>query len=491
MKLAGTASMADSAPVLDRARVSLPPPAASATSQPQPASRRKLWLGSLSAAILFVAIGVLLWRYYGGGPDLPFQTARIERGDIESAVSATGSCNAVVTVDVGSQVSGNIKALYADFNTRVKRGQLVALIDQEVFEARVQQATASWQSSKANIANIQANVKKADADIYNARAVELSQEAAVTRAGAAVIDARAKRARRLELSRQGIIATEDLDTAEATYDEAVAEQKAAEAQREAAKRSVEAAEASHQAALTQVSMAEAQVNQNLAALNQTSIDLAHTRILAPLDGTVIARRMDVGQTVAASFQAPTIFQIAQDLTKMQVDTNIDEADVGRLRVGQPAGFTVDAYPTTMFHGAVTQIRQAPINVQNVITYDAVVEVSNPDLKLFPGMTANVRIVTDRKAKALKLPNAALRFRPEASAILGGGDAVPPGWRVVFVPENRKARAVRVKTGINDGTFTAVEEGELQEGGQVITGNASKGAAPAAAPTPSLPRRTGF
>jgi HlyD family secretion protein len=482
MKLAGTVSANYSVPALQRARI---------VSEPQHSSRPKLWFGGSAAAVLLIAGGVLLWRYYGSEPALSFQTAAIERGDIESAVSATGSCNAVVTVDVGSQVSGNIKALYADFNTRVKRDQLVALIDPESFEARVQQAKASWESSKANVANVQANVKKTEADIYNARAVELSQEAAVTKAAAAVIDAQAKRARRIELNRQGIIAQEDLDTAEATYDEAVAEQKAAEAQREAAKRSVEAAEASHQAALTQVSMAEAQVNQNLAALNQASIDLAHTRILAPVDGTVIARRMDVGQTVAASFQAPTIFQIAQDLTKMQVDTNVDEADVGRLRVGQLAAFTVDSYPTTVFHGAVTQMRQAPINVQNVITYDAVVEVSNPDLKLFPGMTANVRIVTDRRAQALKLPNAALRFRPESSAILGGANTVPPGWRVVFIPENGKARAVPLKTGISDGNFTAIEEGGVHEGEQIITGNTSKGAAPAATPSPSLPRRTGF
>jgi HlyD family secretion protein len=480
MKSAGSVSLNDSAPVLERARI---------VSQPQHSSRPKLWFGS-AAAILLMASAVLLRRYYGAEQVLLFQTAAVERGDIESAVSATGSCNAVVTVDVGSQVSGNIKALYADFNTRVKSGQLVALIDPDSFEARVQQARASWESSKANVANVQANVKKTEADIYNAHAVELSQEAAVTKAAAAVIDAQAKRARRIELNRQGIIAREDLDTAQATYDEAVAEQKAAEAQREAAKRSVEAAEASHQAALMQVSMAEAQVNQNLAALNQASIELAHTRILAPVDGTVIARRMDVGQTVAASFQAPTIFQIAQDLTKMQVDTNVDEADVGRLRVSQPAAFTVDSYPTTVFHGTVTQIRQAPINVQNVITYDAVVEVSNPDLKLFPGMTANVRIVTDRKAQALKLPNAALRFRAEASAI-GGGNAVPPGWRIVFMTENGKARAVPVKTGISDGNFTTIEEGAVQEGEQVITGNASKGATPAATPSPSLPRRTGF
>ena len=473
MKLAETLFLNDSTPVLERARI---------ISQQQQSSRPKLWFGS-AAAILLMASAVLLWRYYGAEQVLLFQTAAVERGDIESAVSATGSCNAVVTVDVGSQVSGNIKALYADFNTRVKSGQLVAMIDPDSFDARVKQAKASWESSKANMANVQANVKKTEADIYNARAMELSQEAAVTKAAAAVIDAQAKRARRIELNRQGIIAQEDLDTAEATYDEAVAERKAAEAQSEAAKRS---AEASHQAALTQVSIAEAQVNQNLAALNQASIDLAHTRILAPVD----ARRMDVGQTVAASFQAPTIFQIAQDLTKMQVDTNVDEADVGRLRVGQLASFTVDAYLTTVFHGAVTQIRRAPINVQNVITYDAVVEVSNPDLKLFPGMTANVRIVTDRKAQALKLPNAALRFRPEASAIIGG-KAAPPGWRVVFTPENSKARAVAVKTGISDGNFTAIEEGDVHEGEQVITGNTSRDTAAAAPPSPSLPRRTGF
>jgi HlyD family secretion protein len=210
-----------------------------------------------------------------------------------------------------------------------------------------------------------------------------------------------------------------------------------------------------------------------------------------VDGTVVARRMDVGQTVAASFQAPTIFEIAQDLTKMQVDTNVAESDVGRLTVDQQATFTVDAYPATVFKGRVTQIRKAPINVQNVITYDAVIQVGNPDLKLFPGMTANVTILTQRAENALKVPNAALRFRPPDSLIEGSAPARKPpagNWGVVYISvANSKVRPIPVKLGITDGNFTEVAEGDLQEGQQVIVGISTTASTPAPA-APSMPRR---
>jgi HlyD family secretion protein len=243
-------------------------------------------------------------------------------------------------------------------------------------------------------------------------------------------------------------------------------------------------------------MFQDEVELSQASLNQARIDLAHTRITAPVDGTVVARRMDVGQTVAASFQAPTIFEIAQDLTKMQVDTNVAESDVGRLTLGQQATFTVDAYPGTVFKGRVTQIRKAPINVQNVITYDAVIEVPNPELKLFPGMTANVTVLTQRSENILKLPNAALRFRPPESLIEGSSSVGKPpagNWGVVYIaaanspPGNLKVRPVPVKLGISDGNFTEMAEGELKEGQQVIVGMSTPAAAPAAA-APPMPRR---
>ena len=327
----------------------------------------------------------------------------------------------------------------------------------------------------------------------SARAAEVNQKAAIAKAKVAVSDAEAKLARRKEMFASKIISKEDLDTAQATYDEAVAELQAAEAQHDAAEHNIQSAEAALRAANTNVTMFQDEVDLSLASLNQSRIDLAHTRITAPVDGTVVARRMDVGQTVAASFQAPTIFEIAQDLTKMQVDTNVAESDVGRLAVDQQATFTVDAYPATVFKGRVSQIRKAPINVQNVITYDAVIEVGNPDLKLFPGMTANVTILTQRAENVLKVPNAALRFRPPESLIEGSTAVSKPqagNLATVYIaaPES-KVRPVPVKLGITDGNFTEIEAVGLSANQQVIVGitTSTTASAPAAA-APSIPRR---
>jgi HlyD family secretion protein len=442
--------------------------------------------------ILAVA-AVLAWRFANRTEATKFQFTQLQRGTIESTVSATGTCNAVVDVQVGSQVSGNIKALYADFNTRVKAGQLVALIDPEMFEAKVKQADAAWRNSQAAFENSRAAAQKAVADLSSARAAEVNQKAAIAKAKVAVSDADAKLARRKEMFGGKIISKEDLDTAQATYDEAVADQQAAEAQHDAAEHNIQSAEAAVRAANTSVTMFQDEVELSLAELNQSRIDLAHTRITAPVDGTVVARRMDVGQTVAASFQAPTIFEIAQDLTKMQVDTNVAESDVGRLAVDQQATFTVDAYPATVFKGRVSQIRKAPINVQNVITYDAVIEVGNPDLKLFPGMTANVTILTQRAENVLKVPNAALRFRPPESLIEEATSvSKPPAGNsaTVYVSApNGKVRAVPAKLGITDGNFTEIEAGGLNANQQVIVGivTSTPASAPPAA-SPSIPRR---
>jgi HlyD family secretion protein len=387
-------------------------------------------------------------------------------------------------------VSGNIQALYADFNTKVKKGQLVALIDPQLYQAKVDQARANVDSARASVLNARATLEKSNADIASAEANVANLRANVTRAKSAVKDAQVKFQRRQDLTRQGILATEDLDTAQATYDQAVAQQEAAQAQLDAGVKQVQAATAQRDVADAQLGSAQAQVKQNDASLQQAQVDLEHTRIIAPVDGTVIARQMDVGQTVAASFQAPTIFQVAQDLTKMQVDTNVDEADIGKVEVGQAAMFTVDAHPGQTFRGNVTQIRQAPINVQNVITYDVVVGVNNEDLKLLPGMTANVKVLVDRADNALRIPNAALRFKPtEASATpndsvqaAGSAPSRPGsgqgGWKgrqpqaqpVIWVlGADGKARPVQVKTGISDGNMTVVESGDLHEGDRVITG----------------------
>jgi HlyD family secretion protein len=285
-------------------------------------------------------------------------------------------------------------------------------------------------------------------------------------------------------------AREDLDTAQATYKGALADQDVAAAQQRAAEDNVRVAQADLKVAATQLTANQAQVKQFEAALHSTQIDLDHTNIKAPVDGVVVSRNVDVGQTVAASLAAPTLFLIAQDLTKMQVDTNVSEADVGRVRVGQPATFTVDAYPGRVFKGAVTSVRQAPINVQNVITYDAVVGVSNPDLKLFPGMTANVKILVNQRPNVLRVPNAALRYHPASeapapSAAKGARKAIALEQAVWVLDDNNKQRRVVVSTGESDGTFTEITKGDLKDGDRVIlaalvktapstTGSTSKG-----------------
>jgi HlyD family secretion protein len=452
----------------------------------------------LVAVILVAIIGVGAYTYYSRSHTVEYVTARVERGDIEASISATGNCNAVVTVQVGSQVSGNIVQLFADFNTKVTKNQLVARIEPTVFQARVDSARASLDAANAGVVNAQANLKRSDADIANAQANVSNLKANVLHAQSAVNDAKTKLARRLDEFKQGIIAKEDEDTAQATYDQAVASLEAAQAQAAAAQANVVSVQAQKDVAVTQLSSAQAQVKQVAASLQQAQIDLDHTEIRAPVDGTVIARNMDIGQTVAASFSAPTIFQIAQDLTKMQVDANIDESDVGRVMDGQQVSFTVDAYPGTTFHGAVTQIRKAPINVQNVITYDVVIHVDNPDLKLFPGMTANVRIATDKLTGVLKVPAAALRFRPPnvaatpAQAKGGGqGKGRAIGQQVIYVLDDQgKPKPVRVRLGIGDGNFSSVQGGDLKEGDMVITAVASANNPASAAPFPGQQKGKG-
>ncbi len=430
--------------------------------------RRKLMIG---AGAILAAAGVWLWL--GGGGAISYRTVAVERGPIASSISATGNSNAVVTVQVGSQVSGNIQALFADFNTRVTKGQLVARIDPAMFQARVDQARAAVESAQAAVVNANASVRRADADIASAQADLDTANANVARENANLADAKNKYNRRVELFNAGLISVEERDTAKATFDGAVATTQASKSGLSASASKVTAARANREVALTQLTQAQAQVKQASANLQQAEVDLEHTFIRAPVDGTVVARRMDVGQTVAASFQAPTIFEIAQDLTNMQVDTNVDEADIGRVKVGQTAEFNVDAYPNHGFHGQVKEIRRAPINVQNVITYDVVVGAQNPDLKLFPGMTANVKILTDQREQAVKIPNAALRFRPPVtgnppSTVHAAGVQKPDGTQRVWVKgADGKPQAVRVKLGITDGTYSEVVAGGLKPGDQVI------------------------
>jgi HlyD family secretion protein len=412
-------------------------------------------------------------------------------------VSATGNPNAVVTVQVGSQVSGNILALFADFNTKVSKGQLIARIDPAPFQTRVNQARATLDAARASVANSEAVVEQARANIQAATSSLAAAVANVTKAEALVDDARVKVERRVVMLAQNATAKEDLETAQTTLTSAIADHDALVAQKQAAEDNVKVAKAQLTVANSLVAANQAQVKQYTAALESAQIDLDHTSITAPVDGVVVSRNVDVGQTVAASLSAPTLFLIAQDLTKMQVDTNVSEADVGRVRVDQPATFTVDAYPGRTFTGTVTQIREAPINVQNVITYDAVIGVSNPDLQLFPGMTANVKVLVSQRPNALWVPIAALRYHPasdtsQSARPAGGARAQAEPEKAVWVLDGKdKPRRVVVTTGETDGTFTEVTGGMLNEGDRVILAALTTSAATTSRPGAGVGRGPRF
>jgi HlyD family secretion protein len=443
--------------------------------------RRHKALYAVAVVGAFISLGT--WFFLRAQSGMQYRTAAAERGEVDFAISATGNPNAVVTVQVGSQVSGNIMALYADFNSKVSKGELIARIDPAPFQAKVDQAKANLDAANANAINAQANVQKALASVQAANASLANAKAALVKAQVAAQDAKTKADRRVTLAQEGIISKEDLDTAQETANAAAADVSAAQAQEQAAGENVKVSQAETDAARTQLQANQAQAKQAAAALASTQIDLNNTYIKAPVDGVVVSRNVDVGQTVAASLAAPTLFQIAQDLTKMQVDTNVSEADVGRVAVGQSASFTVDAYPGRVFRGTVTAVREAPINVQNVITYDVVIGVSNTDLKLFPGMTANVKIMIEQQPDVLKVPNAALRYHPAtaqsqpAGTRPGGagkgkkGGAQPQSS--VWILADDKPVQLKVTTGITDGTYTQITGGNLKEGDQVIEAALSK------------------
>ena len=364
-----------------------------------------------------------MWAYLytqSGGSAPKYRLARVERGPLTAAVSATGTLNAVVIVQVGSQVSGQIKALNVDFNSIVKKNQVIARIDPDIFEAKVQQAQADLDSSRAAVMNQQAQVERARADVENARAALVEAKAFTAKARVQSLDAKRDFDRKTELFDRQLIAKSDLDTAQATYDAAVAQLDSTRAREQALSSAIQSSIAQLRVVDASLESARAQVKQKDAALRQAQVDLDHTTIRAPVDGVVVSRQVDVGQTVAASLQAPVLFTIAQDLTQMQVETSVDEADIGRIKLDDRATFTVDAFPGETFTGNVNQIRKAAQVVQNVVTYTVVVAVMNPAGKLVPGMTANVKLVTAEKPSVLKIPNSALRFRP------AGAEAPTPG-----------------------------------------------------------------
>ena len=437
----------------------------------KPSSRRWIWI---VAALLAAGAGAYLLRARLAAPKVPkYETTVVDRGPIVAKVTATGTLSALVTVQVGTQVSGRIEKILVDFNSTVKKGQVIAKIDPLLFQAALEQARANYAAGEGNVTNLQA--KADDAKLQYDRAQALFERKA--------------------------IAQQDLDTSRANS-------RAAEGALVAAKGNLQQAKAS---------------------LHQAQVNLNYTTIISPTTGVVISRNVDVGQTVAASLSAPTLFLIAEDLTKMQVDTSVSEADIGKLKAGMATMFTVDAYPAKMFRGAVRQLRNAPQTVQNVVTYDAVIDVPNPGLELRPGMTANVTFVYDQRDAALRVPNAALRFqpppelagvpgaggergrnRPDGGARSGGGSGggtrsadlgggIRPGGRsrraggpisdqrTLWTLRDGVISPVGVRIGITDGIYTEIDAKDLlHEGDPIVTdvegvgGDANKTPAGAAA-----------
>lgn len=379
----------------------------------------------LTIVTLVVGGSVLgFWGFNRGKAEAEYITREIQRGDIIKSISATGTIQPLVTVQVGSQVSGTIAALFADFNSVVKKGQIIAKLDPAIFQAQLEQA-------RANLAHAEAAMHSAESAVANAQANVLAAEANKERARVAMEDAQRVLRRTLELQKTLVVSQRDLESAQAAADQTAAQYRQAVAQLEQAKAQLLSAKA-------QLVQAKAQVKQARAAVQLASVNLSHTIIRAPIDGVVVARNVDVGQTVAASLQAPTLFLIANDLTKMQVLADIDEADVGQLSPESRVTFTVDAYPRDTFHGRITQLRLNPQTEQTVVTYTAVIDVDNPELKLKPGMTANVTVIVAERKNVLKVPNAALRFRPSltpeqqkrVAALLHQGEPSPGSPRDV-------------------------------------------------------------
>jgi len=421
---------------------------------------RRGWIILVAVVVAVAAVLVFSLNHHS---EVQHFTAKVERGDIKDSVEATGTINAVITVQVGSQVSGTIAKLNADFNSRVHKGDVVALIDPALFKGALLQATADLENAKANLVAAQANLEKAKA---------------------AMVQTKADYDRTVGLFHSGIMSQQQLDLAQANYD------------------SANAAASGSAASVTQ---AKAQVSQKQAALEVAQTNLNYTVIRSPIDGTVVARNVDVGQTVAASLQAPTIFTIAQDLSKMWVYAKTDESDVGNIKVGKPVTFKVDAFPKDTFHGTVSQVRMNATTVQSVVTYDTIIEFANPELKLFPGMTAYVTIPVATAENVMKLPNTALRYKPPMTpeGILAtykkygiqGSERQVAGAGVVEASESGKGEVqnlprapktdtavvwklgtdntlvpVKVSLGITDHAFTevrAVLKGELKESDTLV------------------------
>jgi len=401
---------------MDDGVVASPPPrqAPPAIAKPLPAAHnargRRRWfvLGVLAVAAAVIAVA---WRSMQGGETIRYVTAPASRGTITRTVTSTGTVNPELTIIVGSYVSGVIQQLYCDFNTQVKAGQVCAQIDPRPYQTVVNQdkallgvAMAQLEKDKANLAYTKINYER---NKWLAERDSVSKDAA--------------------------------DVAKNAYEQAQA----------------------------QLDLDTATIAQRKAELDAAEVNLGYTNIISPVDGTVVSRNVTQGQTVAASFQTPTLFLIATDLTKMQVDTNVSESDIGGVKQGDKATFTVDAFPKRTFEGTITQVRQSPQTVQNVVTYDAVIGAANGDLALKPGMTASTRIIVDQRSDVLRVPNQALRYAPGG---LAGGTGTPAGAEPrLWVLRDGQPVAVPVAVGLDDDTFTEIVKGDLRPGDQVIIG----------------------
>jgi HlyD family secretion protein len=477
----------------------------------------KVWLVLGVLALLGTAGWGSREYFWGQQNGAKYRLAAVEKGEISAYVSATGTLNPVIMVQVGTQVSGTIEKLFADYNSAVHDGQIIAQLDQASFHAKVAQADASLENARADLKNAQANVLQVAASIENARAEVANQRANVERVQVEIADAKRDLDRHRTLFERQLTSRSELDAAQSAHDTAGAQRNAARAQLDAAEAKLRSTQAQLRSAAAQVDKAKAQVSQAQASLEQARVDLDRTIIRSPINGMVISRNVDIGQTVAASLQAPTLFTIAQDLTKMQVDTNVSEADIGNVAVGQTATFTVDAFPNHTFQGSVREIRQAPIVVQSVVNYNTVIAVDNPELRLRPGMTATVSILVAQREQALKIPKAALRFQPKLSETeredlekylrehRDGGSrdgraailetqhkrwqSGPKVW--ILTPEGF-VRPIAVRLGISDDQFTELIGDDLQDGQEVVTGVVDKdgrgsGGASRASTTSGSPR----
>lgn len=384
---------------------------------------RAIALGAVLLAATALGAG-LVARDRGEGADAPaYRTATIDRGPITASVSATGTVNPIVLVEVGSQLSGQIRALLADYNAHVKAGEPIARLDTDLIEARLRAAEADIAAAEAGLAVARAGAEKGRADIETARGSLAAAQANAVRAEAALRDAEADARRKRELRARGVGAEADAERADFAAQVARASLRAAEAQALQAAAQVTAAEAASRTADAQVDRAEAEVGSRRAQRAQVQVDLDRATIRAPIDGVIVSRNVNLGQTVAASLQSPTLFTIADDLSRIELWATVDEADIGRVAPGQAVAFSVAAWPGREFSGTVKDIRLAAQTVQNVVTYTVVIEATNERGLLLPGMTATVRVVIARRDSVLRVPNAALRWRPPASA--GQAEAPPP------------------------------------------------------------------